>query len=134
MFKNLIRKWTKWAWEHEYNVSEGIAKMKSLHMDGNAMEMEIKLHPEQQQYIAQCFAAMVAESANYTEMKFDMVAKYPRPDNDTEHKWVTVTVQKGMGKTPHQLRQIAENRVTSLQNELQDTQKLLTAAQISSKV
>jgi hypothetical protein len=45
---------------------------------------------------------MVAASPNYTEMKFDLVAR------GEKYEWVTVLIQKGSGKTPHQLRQEAE--------------------------
>ena len=82
------------------SVTEGIAQIQEYHAKPGSLEAALKLRPELSQYVAQCFAALVSQSPNYTEMKFDV-----HPANG---EWITVTVQKGTGKTPHQMRQSAE--------------------------
>ncbi len=106
MFKNLVRRLTSWAWQDEVAIRDGIARLKTLHMTEGGIEMDIKVHPAQKEHIAHCFAAMVADSPNYTEVKYDFYAK-----KQDGHEWVIVTVQKGSGKTPHQLRMEAENKL-----------------------
>lgn len=72
------------------------------------MELHIEQRPEVAQWVAQCFASMVAASPNYTEMKFDVVAR------GSKWEWLTVLIQKGNGKTPHQLRTEAEQETARL--------------------
>jgi len=88
-----------------------IAKLKKLHMDEGAMELEIKNSPEISHYVASCFAHMVIGSPNYTECKFDVVHK-----EKESAEWITVLIKKGNGKTPHELRQEAENKAKKYEN------------------
>jgi len=106
--QRLARRLSRWAWQSEINTVEGMAKLQQLHMTDGAMEMHIKQSPELAQWVAQCFAYLVADSPNYTEVKFDLVAKGSKFD------WVTVLIQKGGGKTQHQLRREAEAELASL--------------------
>lgn len=77
--------------------------IKELHATEGAMELHIQQSPWKAQWMAQCFANIVSPAPNYVEMKFDTVAK-----QKNGWEWITVTVQKGKGKTPHQMRQQAE--------------------------
>lgn len=103
LIKRLVRYLSAWAWRQEITVSEGIAKLKKLAMDEKGMEMEIEHDPDLAKHIATCFASLVANAPNYTEMQFKTVAKY-----HGKWDWLTVTIQKLNGKTPHQLRREAE--------------------------
>ena len=85
------------------------------------MTLHINQNPAITRWIVECFANLVASSPNYTEMKF-----YLKPQKDNRG-WITVLVQKGNGKTPHQLRREAEDkcaklneRVTILSTALKD--------------
>lgn len=55
------------------------------------------------------FREIVKDAANYVEMKF----------HDGEGGKILVTVQKCEGKTPHQLRMIAEKELATLKGEIQ---------------
>ncbi len=81
---------------------EAVNALEEMHAKPGSMEIAIKQNPAQAQWVAKCFASMVAASPNYTEMKFDLVAE------GEKWEWLTVLIQKGNGKTPHQLRQEAE--------------------------
>jgi hypothetical protein len=81
---------------------EAVNALEEMHAKPGSMEIAIKQNPAQAQWVAKCFASMVASSPNYTEMKFDLVAE------GEKWEWLTVLIQKGNGKTPHQLRQEAE--------------------------
>lgn len=109
MVHKIVRKLSAWAWQKEVCAVAGMVKLQEMHMTENLMEMEIKGRPELMQWIAQCFAGIIAESENYTEMKFEMIAK------GSKYEWITVLVQKGNGKTPHQLRKEAEIKLRELQ-------------------
>lgn len=98
----LVRYLTAWAWRHEIGATDGIAYIKEMHATEGAMELHVKQHPEAAQWVACCFASMVDSSPNYTELQFNLLT--PQPG----YEWITVTVKKGSGKTPHQLREIAE--------------------------
>lgn len=99
----LVRRLSAWAWRQEITVSEGIAKLKKLAIDEKGMELELEQDPELAKWIATCFASLVANATNYTEMQFRTVAKY-----HGKWDWLTVTIQKFNGKTPHQLRRESE--------------------------
>lgn len=98
-----VRFLSSWAWAHERGAIEGFALLKSMKMDDRTLDMAIQTQPEMAQYVGKCFAAMVANSPNYTEMQFTVNEKY-------HGKWehLTVTIQKFNGKTPHQLKVEAE--------------------------
>ena len=83
--------------------SEGLAKVVRACVDRTSMEIEIEQHPAVAQHVAKCFASMVAASPNYTEMKFEL-----HGDWKGKGDWITVTIKKGKGKTPHECRMEAE--------------------------
>lgn len=99
--RRLVRFLSRWVWQQEIELSESMAILKELHATPGAMEITVKQRPELAQWVGQCFAEMVASSPNYTEMRFDT----RKPES---WEWITVTVQKGTGKTPHTLRMEAE--------------------------
>lgn len=113
-----VRKLTSWAWVHEVSVCNGLADLDELHAQPGSMEIHIKNKPAVQQYMAHCFAALVASSPNYTELKFDMMAK-----SEEDPEWVTVTVKKGIGLTPHTLRVQAEVKVSEMEAERDQLKK-----------
>jgi hypothetical protein len=108
----LVRHLSAWAWQREIELSDSMAVLEEMHARPGSMEISIKQNPAQAQWVAQCFASMVAASPNYTEMKFDLVAK------GEKWEWLTVLIQKGNGKTPHQLRQEAEKERDKLRARL----------------
>lgn len=91
------------------NLNASIASIEELHATPGKLEVHIKQHPAMRAAIAKSFAYMVADAPNYTEMKFDMRGS---------DQWITVTVQKDTGKTPHQKRQEAEAERDQLRAEL----------------
>jgi len=109
IFSGLTRRLTSWAWAKEIEVSESLVKIVELHAKDGELQIEIEQRPEVREWVARCFASLVAESPNYTEMKFEL----KNPTNDYE--WITVLVQKGKGKTPHELRQIAELKLKNME-------------------
>lgn len=106
LITTLVRHLSAWAWRHEIGACEGLGKLKKLSMEEGGMEMEIQSDPHLAKHIATCFASLVANSPNYTEMVFTTNAKY-------HGKWdhLTVTIQKFNGKTPHELRREAEEEL-----------------------
>jgi hypothetical protein len=104
---------TAWAWRHEANTCDAVSAIKKLHMEPGRMDIEIEQRPEVAQWIAKCFASIVAGAPNYSEMKFDL-----RPEHRGEYEWVTVIIQKGSGKTPHQLREEVERERDELKSRL----------------
>lgn len=90
-------------------VTDGIAKIKKLNMGETSSELDIEIDPNAAQHIARCLASLVLKSPNYTEVKFDLSG----PSAD-KFEWVIVLVQKGKGKTPHQLRLEAEKECSKL--------------------
>lgn len=111
--RSLIRRITRWAWQPEAEAYEGMLKLKELHVKDGGMEMQFEQSPELAQWIGTCFASMVVKSENYTEMQFQVSPKWKG-----ERKWITVTVQKHEGKTPHMLRVEADARSASLKKEV----------------
>lgn len=109
VFKRLIRHLTKWAWRDEIDTVKGIAFIKELHATEGSMDLYIQQNPEHAQFMAHCFASLVAESPNYTEMQFDLLAPL-----DSRLQRLTVTIQKCGGKTPHELRMAAEKKLAEL--------------------
>lgn len=110
--QRLVRCLSAWAWRREIELCESMAELEEMHAKPGSMEIAIKQNPAQAQWVAQCFASMVAASPNYTEMKFDLVAK------GEKWEWLTVLIQKGNGKTPHQLRHEAEKERDELRARL----------------
>ncbi len=94
---------SSWAWQKEIKTCEGLAILKGLDMDEDKLDIKIQQDPALAQWISKCFASMVADSPNYTEMKFDLCGQYRG-----KYEWLTVHIQKGNGKTPHQMRLEAE--------------------------
>jgi hypothetical protein len=97
--------------------------LKGFNMDEGGMDLKIEQDPAAAQWVAKCFASMVAKSPNYTEMKFDLCGEYRG-----KYEWMTVHIQKGNGKTPHQLRQEAERERDELRARqlFEDVRKLHT--------
>ena len=113
LLKKLTRKLSAWAWRKEINVCDGLSKLKELNMDEAGIEMAIQTDPALAKHIATCFVSLVADSPNYTEMMFDIKGSYLG-----KYEWVTVTVQKGSGKSPHELRRQAETERDDLRRRL----------------
>jgi len=105
LIKKLVRKLTKWAWSDEVQFVDGVSTLSKLIVDEKSIVAEIKTRPEIAQFQAHCFANLLLNSPNYTELKFDI--QNPKE----KYKWITVLVQKGEGKTPHQLRVEAKNKL-----------------------
>lgn len=118
----VVRWMTAWAWQKETATCEGMAVLKGLEMDDAKMDIKIQQDPALAQWIAKCFASMVADSPNYTEMKFDIAGQYR-----TKWEWLTVHIQKGNGKTPHQLRQEAERELAQLKSQMNPPNDKITS-------
>lgn len=103
LITSAVRALTAWAWTQERETCEGLVKVKELHATEGAMELHIQNNPEVKQWVAHCFAEIVAGAPNYVEMKFDLVAR-----KKSDWEWITVLIRKGNGKTPHQLRAEAD--------------------------
>lgn len=99
----MVRWATAWAWQKEIRTCDGLAVLEGLSIEDGKMDIQIKQSPLLAQWAAKCFASLVADSPNYTEMSFDISGQYLE-----KWEWLTVHIQKGNGKTPHQLRQEAE--------------------------
>jgi hypothetical protein len=115
MFKSTVRKLTQWAWQKELDVTNSIVKINEVHATNGEMKIGFDIDPKVQQYIAQVFASMVMESPNYTEVKFSINAKIK-----SKYEYITVLVQKGSGKTPHELRIQAEKELEHYQKLYQE--------------
>ena len=115
LFIQLVRYLSAWAWQKEIATIDSLAVLKGLELDMDEGKMDIKIQqdPALAQWIAKGFVSMVAESPNYTEMKFDLSGEYRG-----KFEWITVHIQKGNGKTPHQLRQEAEQERDQLRIQL----------------
>lgn len=115
--KNIIHRLTRWlsawAWQKEIASFDGLAVLKSMSMDEHKLDMKIQQDPAVAQWVAKCFVSMVAFSTNYTEMKFETHGQFLG-----KFEWITVHIQKGNGKTPHQLRQEAEKERDELRAKL----------------
>ncbi len=110
----LVRWATAWAWQKEIGVCEGLAVVQGLNMEPGAMEVKIKQDPALAQWVAKCFAYMVMDSPNYTEMQFELCGEYAG-----KYEWLTVLIQKHQGKTPHQMRHQVERERDELLRQLQ---------------
>jgi hypothetical protein len=110
--QRIVRDCSAWAWRREIETCESVALIKEMHVKPGSMEITIQQNPALAQWVAQCFASMIADSPNYTEMKFNLVAKLEK------WEWITILIQKGNGKTPHQLRQEAEKERDELRARL----------------
>jgi len=110
------RRLTRGLWLPEIEAAEADVMLKELHATEGGMEVHIKQNPHKAQWVAQCFAELVATSPNYTEMRFDTKAI---KKNGVE--WITVTVQKGSGKTPHELRRQAEMQLAQYRYMIEKT-------------
>ena len=117
----LVRFITGWAWRQETDLAESVAILEKLHATPGAMEAQIKQRPELAAWMGGIFAEMVAASPNYTEMRFDT----HKPES---WEWITVTVQKGTGKTPHTLRMDAEKERDELRTILESNAPVLAHA------
>lgn len=113
LLKRIVRELTAWAWQHELNCTDSMVKLRSMSMDEQGLDMTIQQQPELAQYVGKCFAAMVFDSPNYTEMYFDINSKFR-----DKYQGITVHVQKVNGQTPHQLRLKAEQERDALRREL----------------
>ena len=111
--RRCVRRMTSWAWQNEIGTCEGLAEIKSLHMDEGRMEMKIQQDPAQAIWVAKCFASIVADAPNYCEMRFEPYAEWKG-----KWEWLTVHIQKGNGKTPHQMRLEAEAELAKLKTQL----------------
>jgi hypothetical protein len=109
-YTKIVRKLTAWAWGDEIHTSEGLTRIKELHAKPGSIELELENRPELQAWIGKAFAAMVLESPNYTELRFEIAPPYQK-NGETTYHWITVLVKKGSGKTPHQLRRKLRNVV-----------------------
>lgn len=108
-----VRWLTSRFWRQELLAVESMTLLKQLHATPGGMEIHIQQHPECAQWVAKCFAEMVASSPNYTELKFDLHPKYA-----DKWEWLTVLITKGNGKTPHQIRQELEFELSELKKRL----------------
>jgi hypothetical protein len=106
-----VRWLSAWAWAKEIETCEAMVQLKAFEMDEAGLDLKIQQDPMLAQYVAKCFASMVASSPNYTEMKFDLCGKWAG-----KHEWMTVLIQKGNGKTPHELREFAERELARLRS------------------
>ena len=107
----VVRWLSAWAWTREIETCESMVQLKAFEMDEDGLDLKIQQDPMLAQYVAKCFASMVASSPNYTEMKFDLCGKWAG-----KHEWMTVLIQKGSGKTPHELREVAERELVRLRS------------------
>lgn len=113
LFLRTVRYISSWAWQNEIATCEGLAVLKKLNIDENKMDIEIQQDPAVARWIAKCFASMIASSPNYTELKFDLCDQFR-----DKFEWITVHIQKGTGKTPHQIRQEVEHERDELRKLL----------------
>lgn len=92
-------------------LESSIARIEELHATPGKMDVEFKLNPALKEYLLRCFAEILADAPNYTESKFELTGH-----SNGEAKWITVTVLKSFGKTPHELRKVAEAEVARLKS------------------
>lgn len=111
--QRIVRRSTSWAWQREIQACDGMAELKAMNMDGNKMDIKIQTNPDLAYWQAKCFAFMVAQSPNYTEMKFELCGEYKG-----KYEWMTVLIKKDSGKTPHELRMEAERERDELRRSL----------------
>jgi hypothetical protein len=114
-----VRKATRWAWQKEIDICDGIAEVEEMHATPGHMEMVLSESPARSHYIAACFASIVAKAPNYVEMNFKPSAAHLRDEDIGKpgYDMVTVCVQKVTGKTPHQLRMEAERKAEEAHKE-----------------
>ena len=106
-----------------------MAVLESLEADTRRMEVRIKTIPGLKEHMALCMAEILGDAPNYTEMKFDLVA----PKGDEGFEWVTVTIRRDRGKTPHQLRLEAEEKLVKAQNEITELKLRLSRSEVRRK-
>jgi hypothetical protein len=104
LLTKLTRKITAFAWEHEIDAVNGMAMVDELHATPGKLKLMVTQNPVIAQFIALSFANLVHSSKNYTELKFETA------DPDTS-ELITVLVKKYDGKTPHELRIEAEQKL-----------------------
>ncbi len=97
------------------NIETGIARIEELHAKPGEMEADIKLNPALKTYLLYCLVELLADAPNYTESKFELAGHV-----GDKAEWITVTILKGSGKTPHELRREAENELTELKEKLKN--------------
>lgn len=118
IIKTITRSLTKWAWRDEIETCDSLAHIERLHAEPGSMELTLRQNPAMAQWVAHCWAAMLAKSKNYTELRFECAA----PDS---WDWITVLVKKGSGKTPHQLREQAEKERDELKSQIEAALEIL---------
>lgn len=109
-----VRWLTKWAWQREIGIVDGLAELKELSMKPGAMELKIETQPEIANQVATCLAKLVYTAENYTEMQFECGAKFKE-----KYDYLIVTIQKARGKTPHQLKMEAFEERDKAKEQLQ---------------
>lgn len=124
MIRKLIRRLTARWWHHEISVAEGVATLERLEAEPGAMEVRIKTVPGLKEHMALCMAELLGDAPNYVECKFDMVA--PKKEG---YEWITVTVKRDKGKTPHQLRAEAEARIADLTRQVEELEGKLNRSE-----
>jgi hypothetical protein len=118
IIKTITRSLTKWAWHDEIETCDSLAQIERLHAEPGSMELTLRQNPAMAQWVAHCWAAMLAKSPNYTELRFECTAP-------GSWDWIAVLVKKGSGKTPHQLREHAEKERDALKSQIQAALKIL---------
>lgn len=103
---------TRWAWRDEIGIVDGISRLKTLSMDQEKMEAEIETSHGLAVYIGTILAYEANKAPNYVEMQF----KPPVVKFKDKWHYITVTIQKHNGKTPHQMRVQAEQERDMLLN------------------
>lgn len=113
IFRAVVRRLSRWAWKYERSVCDELIFIKGLNANENGIELEIEQNPELAQWVVKCLASLVFETPNYNEIKLTTSGNYLG-----KFEWITVTIQKGTGKTPHQLRLEAEHERDALKAKL----------------
>lgn len=111
LLHKLVRKLSRFAWRKEITIADGMSEIEELHATPGKMKLHIQQRPALAQYIALGFAEIIHKSENYTELKFEVAQP------TVYGEWITVTVQKNSGKTPHEFRVALELEVAKLKAE-----------------
>lgn len=120
-YTRLTRWATRWAWQKEINALDNIAWFKELSLDEHKLQGEVILTDGMAQVIAHAFAEATFNTPNYVEYQFEPRAVRHR---DQWAKTV-ITVKKHTGKTPHELRRIAEQERDDALKQLDELRKEL---------
>jgi hypothetical protein len=118
IIKSITRSLTKWAWRDEIETCDSLAEIERLHAEPGSMELTLRQNPAMAQWVAHCWAAMLAKSKNYTELRFECAMP-------GTWDWIAVLIKKGSGKTPHQLREQAERERDELKSQIEAALKIL---------